>query len=472
MSSRMRTLTTLAAALLLAGCSMIPKYERPPAPVAGSFPYPSAQEGTPAAQLPWESFFTDARLRALIATALANNRDLRVSVLNIAQARAQYDIRNADRFPTVGINASGVRSPNAFGQEATVYTATVGISSWEIDFFGRIASLSQSALAQYLATEEGRKAAQMTLISTLANTWLSLAADEELLKLTRETLSTREETLRLTRLRFENGVTSEIDFRLAQSLTESSRAALAQTERQRANDINALALLVGQPVPPDYTTGVDTQSVTLPDVPAGVPSDVLVHRPDVLQAEEQLLSANANIGAARAAFFPRISLTAGAGTASTELSGLFKGGSFVYSVGPSLAQTIFDAGRNSANLASAEVARDIAIAQYERSIQQAFRDVADALAGRATYGEQVRALGAVVEAESVRYRLARLRYDSGVASYLDLLDAQRSLFTAQTALVQSRLQRLQNQVLLYRSLGGGWTEPVAASDAGTRSAAQ
>jgi outer membrane protein, multidrug efflux system len=463
MSARMRTLTTLAAALLLAGCSMIPKYERPAAPVAGSFPYPSATDGTPAAQLPWENFFTDARLRSLIATALANNRDLRVAVLNIAQARAQYDIRNADRLPTVGLNASATRAPNAFGNEATIYTANLAVSSWELDFFGRIASLSEAALAQYFATEEGRKAAQITLVSTVANTWLALAADEELLRLTRETLATREETLRLSKLRFENGVTSEIDFRLAQSLAESSRAALAQTERQRANDINALALLVGQPLPPDYTTGVDTLGVTLPDVPAGVPSEVLVRRPDVRQAEQQLLAANANIGAARAAFFPRISLTAGGGTASTELSGLFKGGSFVYTAGASLAQTIFDAGRNSANLASAEVSRDIAIAQYERSIQQAFRDVADALAGRATYGEQVRAVGAVVEAESARYRLARLRYDAGVASYLDLLDAQRSLFTAQTTLVQSRLQRLQNQVLLYRSLGGGWTEPPVAA---------
>ena len=459
MSARMRKLTTVAAAVLLAGCSFIPKYERPAAPVAETFPYPSARDGTPAAQLPWETFFADARLRGLITTALQNNRDLRVAVLNIAQARAQYDIRNADRYPTVGATASASRAPSVInGREATTYQATVGLSAWEIDFFGRIASLSEAALAQYLATEEGRKAAQITLVSSVANFWLNLAADEELLTLTRETLATREETLRLTRLRFENGVTSEIDFRLAQSLTESSRAALAQTERQRANDINALALLVGQPIPPQFTAGVNTLDVSFPDVPAGVPSDVLVRRPDVRQAEEQLVAANANIGAARAAFFPRITLTAGVGTASSELTGLFKGGSWGYTVVPSIAQTIFDAGRNRATLAATEVSRDIAVAQYERAIQQAFREVADALAGRATYSEQVRALGAVVDAESVRFRLARLRYESGVASYLDLLDAQRSLFTAQTTLVQSRLQRLQNQVALYRSLGGGWTE--------------
>ena len=461
MSSPMRKLSLLAAALVLAGCSFMPRYERPAAPVADSFPHPSAQEGTPAAQLPWQSFFADARLHSLISTALAHNRDLRVAVLSIAQARAQYDIRKADRLPTVGVGLSGSRAPNASGEQVSIWQASFGFTSWEIDFFGRIASLSETALAQYLATEEGRKAAQVTLVASVANLWLNLAADEELLKLTRDTLATREETARLTRLRFEQGITSEIDFRLAQSLTESSRAALAQLERQRANDLNALALLVGQPVAPDFLVGVTTLDVSLPDVPAGVPSDVLVRRPDVRQAEQQLIAANANIGAARAAFFPRITLTAGVGTASSELSGLFQGGSWGYTVAPSLLQPIFDAGRNRANLDSAEVSRDIAVALYERTIQQAFRDVADALAGRATYDEQLRALGAVVEAESVRFRLARLRYESGVASYLDLLDAQRALFTAQTTLVQSRLARLQNQVLLYRSLGGGWTEASA-----------
>lgn len=460
MSSR-KILTAVAAALL-AGCSMIPKYERPAAPVPGAFPYPSAHQGVAPAQLPWDRFFPDPHLRALIDTALANNRDLRIAVLNIQQARAQYDIRNADRYPTVGASAGVSRAPNSFGKEATVYTVGLGISSWEIDFFGRIASLSQAALAQYLATEEGRKAAQITLVASVANTWLSLAADEELLKITRETLATREESLRLTRLRFDNGAASEIDFRLAQSLAETARATLAQFQRQRATDLNALALLVGEGVAPSYEVGVTTEGVHLPDVPAGVPSEVLVQRPDVRQAEDQLVSANANIGAARAAFFPRISLTASGGSASTELSGLFKGGSFVYTVAPSLFQTVFDAGRNRANLASAQVARDIAVAQYERAIQQAFRDVSDALAGRATYTDQVDAQTRVVEAESVRYRLAKLRYDNGVASYLDLLDAQRSLFTAQQALVQARLARLQNQVSLYRSLGGGWTETAPA----------
>jgi NodT family efflux transporter outer membrane factor (OMF) lipoprotein len=463
MSSPMRKLSVVAAAALLAGCSFIPKYERPEAPVPSSFPYESAREGTAAAETPWDQFFGDPKLRSLVATALRNNRDLRVAVLNIAQARAQFDIRRADRVPTVGVSVNGTRAPDVRGDTANLYTAGLAVSSWEIDFFGRIASLSEAALAQYLATEEGRKAAQISLVATVANIWLALAADEELLAITQQTLTTREETLRLTRLRLENGVSSEIDFRVAQSLYETARVTQSQVQRQRALDLNTLALLIGEGVPPGYEVGVTTEGVNLPDVPAGLPSDVLVRRPDVRQAEQQLLAANANIGAARANFFPRITLTAGVGTASTQLSGLFSGGSWGYTVAPSLLMPIFDGGRNRAGLASAEVSRDIAVAQYERAIQQAFRDVADALAGRSTFGDQVAAQARVVEAESVRVRLARLRFDSGVASYLDLLDAQRSLFTAQQGLVQTRLARLQNQVQLYRALGGGWTEPATGS---------
>ncbi|HSV80883.1 MAG TPA: efflux transporter outer membrane subunit [Ramlibacter sp.] len=462
MSSSLSRPIAVAAAVLLAGCSLMPTYERPAAPVPAAFPYPAAEEGVAARELPWQQFFADERLRALVTTALANNRDLRVAILNIEQARAQYDIRRADRTPTLGVTASGSRAPNASGSTATSYTVAFGFSAWEIDFFGRIASLGEAALAQYLATEEGRRAAQMTLVASVAGTWLNLTADEELLALTQQTLATREESLRLTRLRFEGGASSEIDFRQAESLTETARATLAQLQRQRATDLNALGLLLGAPVPADFRVGVTTETVRLPDLPAGVPSEVLVQRPDVRQAEQALVAANANIGAARAAFFPKISLTAGVGTASGDLSGLFKGGSWGFTAAPALLQPIFDAGRNRANLASAQAGRDIAVAQYERAIQAAFREVADALAGRATLGEQVDAQARVAEAEAARFRLARLRYEGGVASYLDLLDAQRSLFTAQQALVQARLARLQNQVQLYRSLGGGWSEPAAA----------
>jgi NodT family efflux transporter outer membrane factor (OMF) lipoprotein len=454
-------LTVLAAAMIAAGCSMMPAYERPVAPVPGAFPSAGAQAGPAAADVEWQRFFADERLRGLIATALRNNRDLRVAILNIEQARAQYDIRSADRLPTVGATVAGSRVPTAGGNSQTSYTAGLAVTAWEIDLFGRVASLSEAALAQYFATEEGRKAAQITLVSAVANAWLSLAADEELLAVTRQTLATREESLRLTRLRFDAGASSELDVRLAQSLTETARVALAQTQRQRLLDLNALALLIGQPVPDAVVAGVDTSTVALPEVPAGTPSDVLTRRPDVRQAEQQLIAANANIGAARAAFFPRISLTAGIGTASGELSGLFQGGSWGFTAAPQLLQPIFDAGRNRAGLASAVAVRDIAVAQYERSVQAAFREVSDALAGRATLADQLVAQRNVVQAEAARLRLAQMRFDAGVASFLDLLDAQRSLFTAQQAVVQTRLAQLQNQVLLYRALGGGWQDAAA-----------
>ncbi|HSH88637.1 MAG TPA: efflux transporter outer membrane subunit [Ramlibacter sp.] len=452
----MKRPSLLVLAAIVAGCSQMPVYERPPAPVAATFPYTAVAPGTAAADVQWQEFFADARLRQLIATALANNRDLRVAILNIEQARAQYDIRRADRYPTVGAAATASRAPDTTGGTSTTYSVGLGITAWEIDFFGRIASLSEAALAQYLGTEEGRKAAQVTLVTTVANTWLSLVADEEFLELTRQTLATREESLRLTRLRFENGAASELDFRQAQSLYESARVALAQQQRQRALDLNTLTLLVGQAVPTDLQVAATMSAVSLPDLPAGTPSEVLTRRPDVRQAEQQLIAANANIGAARAAFFPRISLTAAVGTASGQLSGLFKGGSWAFTAAPQALLPIFDAGRNDANLRSANVSRDIAVAQYEKAIQSAFREVADTLAGRATLNDQLQAQRNVVEAETVRYRLSKLRYDNGVSSYLDLLDAQRSLFAAQQALIQVKLQQLQNQVLLYRALGGGW----------------
>ena len=451
-------LGALAASLLMAGCSMVPTYERPPAPIGADWPTPSAGAGAAAADLPWQRFFADPGLRALIETALDNNRDLRVAVLTIEQARALYDIRNADRLPTIGAAVSGSRVPVA-GNTVTSYQVGLALTSWEIDFFGRIASLSEAALAQYLASEEGRKAAQISLVAAVANTWLALIADDELLAITEQTLASRQESLRLSRLRFDAGVTSELDFRLAQSLAETARATLALIQRQRALDRNALSLLLGQPLPSGFGVSSGTESIALPEVPAGTPSDVLVQRPDVRQAEQQLVAANANIGAARAAFFPRISLTAGVGTASTELSGLFASGNWALSVAPQLLQPIFDAGRNRANLRSATVSREVALAQYERAIQAAFREVADSLAARATLADQLQAQRNVSEAEAARLRLAQLRYDAGVASYLDLLDAQRSLFTARQALVQTRLAQLQNRVQLYKALGGGWTGP-------------
>ncbi|MBN9410489.1 MAG: efflux transporter outer membrane subunit [Burkholderiales bacterium] len=465
-----RWLLAPLAAAALSGCSMIPQYERPAAPVPAVYagvgvPPASGPAGT-AADIAWQDFFTDARLRQLIDVALQNNRDLRVSVLNIEQARAQFQIRRADLFPTVGVQGTAQRAPNAVNGDLTnSFSVGLAVSSWEIDFFGRVAALKEQALAQYLATAEARRAAQTSLVASVAAGWLNLLADEELLELTRQTLATRDESLRLTRLRFDNGASSELDFRQAESLAEAARATLAQLQRQRAQDENALVLLLGQSLPPGILqpSARLTPLTDLPAVPAGLPSDLLITRPDIRQAEQQLIAANANIGAARAAFFPRISLTATAGTASRELSGLFESGSWGFTLAPSLLLPIFDAGRNQAGLESARAGQQIAIAQYEKSIQSAFREVSDALAGRATLGEQLRATRAQAEAESQRFRLSDLRYRNGIASFLDTLDAQRSLFATQQALVQTRLAQLQNQVQLYRALGGGWSAADTAA---------
>lgn len=461
---RPRQTGVLLLALALGGCSaMAPTLERPAPPVAASFPGVATAAPDPAAasSVEWQKFFADARLKKLIALALENNRDLRLALLNIAQARAQFDLRRADQWPTVNAGVSGSRLPTAAGGISSSYSAGVLITAYEVDLFGRVRSLADAALAQYLATEEARKAVQISLLAAVANGYFALQGDEELLRVTKQTLLTREDSYRLIKLRFDNGASSQIDLRQAQSLLESARVTLAQATRQRALDENALVLLVGQSLPSELPPGLPiTAAASMPELPIGLPSEVLVRRPDVRQAEQQLIAANASIGAARAAFFPRITLTGSLGAASSELSALFSNG-LAWSFAPQLLQPIFDAGRNQANLKLSEVNRDIAVAQYERAIQSAFREVADALAGRATLGQQLRAQQAQLLAEQDRYRLAELRYRNGAASYLDVLDAQRSLFTAQQAQVQTQTQYLQNQVTLYRVLGGGWSDAGA-----------
>ena len=471
-TTRLPKLLALTAAVLLAGCSMIPTYERPGAPIATSFPAyggsgsaAQAEGALPAASIAWQDFFSDAKLKRLIDLALVNNRDLRVAVLNIEQARAQYRIRRADQLPTVSGALTGSRAPNANGGTTSLYNVGLTVTAYELDFFGRVSSLKEAALGQYLATEEGRKTAQISLVSAVANTYLSILADEELLDITRQTLSTRQESIKLSKLRFDNGVTSELDYRQAESLLETARVAYAQQQRQRALDENALTLLVGQPLAGELPTAASqsaplSQAQLMADVPAGLPSELLTHRPDIRQAEQLLLASNANIGAARAAFFPKIALTVAAGSASGHLSDLLQSGSWGWTLAPQLLLPIFDAGRNNANLDSSKAGRDIAVAQYEKSIQTAFREVADALATRSTLVDQLRSQQAQANAEAVRFKLSDLRYKNGIASYLDLLDAQRSLFTAQQAVVQTRLAQLQSQVTLYKTLGGGWTEPA------------
>lgn len=458
------TLSLIASAVLvalLAACAG-PEPKKPTAAEAAqaalpaaAFPQPGGNGGTDATALPWAQAFKGTRLQQLIPLALANNRDLRVAAANIDSARATAAARDADLWPTVNVGISGSRTPTANGGITSVYQAGLQVSAYELDLFGRLRSLDAAAAAQLLAAESNQQAVRIALVASVATAEIALQADEALLKITRDTLASREQSLSLTRQRFDGGITNEIDLRAAESALQAARVALAQTQRQRALDENALVLLLGSALPADLPapTGLLVDFEPLAELPAGMPSEVLTRRPDLRQAEAQLVAADANIDAARAAFFPRITLTGSFGTVSSQLSNLFKNSA--WSFAPSLVQPLFDAGRNRANLAQARAQRDIATAQYEKAVQSAFRDVADALAGRATLGEQRSAQSAQVDAESRRLELSEQRYKAGIASSLDVLDAQRSLFTAQQALVQVQSLRAQNLVAVYRVLGGG-----------------
>ena len=462
-------LAAVSALVALGGCgSPMPVYQRPAAPLPGAFADDSAAAGQRAAHdIDWQQYFVDPRLKRLIEIALANNRDLRVAVLNIEQARAQFQLRRSDELPTLAAGASATRQPGNNGSLTSSYAVGLSVTGYELDLFGRVRSLSDAALASYFGTEEARKAVQISLVAAVANAHLALLADDELLAVTRQALATREKSLSLTTLKFDNGAVSALDQRQSESLLEGARATLAQLLRQRAQDQNALLLLLGQPLTQAVAAELPPAlplvgQALLAELPAGVPSEVLARRPDVRQAEQNLIAANANIGAARAAFFPKILLTGSAGIASNDLEKLFKGGSLAWSFAPTISLPIFDAGRTRANLDVAQVGRDIAVAQYEKAVQSAFREVADALAGRATLGEQQRAQQAQAAAELQRFKLADLRYRNGASSYLDVLDAQRSLFSAQQAAVQVQAAQAQNLVNLYKVLGGGWTEPATA----------
>lgn len=451
-----RTTLTLLAAATLSACSLIPTYERPAAPVPAVFPEAgTALATTPAAAaLPWREFLADARLRTLVDTALAGNRDLRVALLQVEQARALLGVQRADQWPTVNVGANGSRSSSGDGINS-VYSAGLAVSAYELDLFGRVRSLSEAAAARLLASDEGRRAAQTALIASVAQADLALRADDALIELTTRTLAAREQALALVRTKFDAGASAEPELRSAESLRAAAQASLAALQRQRLQDRNALALLIGQPVPDALPAAASIDTLELAALPAGLPAEVLLQRPDIRQAEQQLIAANAQIGAARAAFFPRITLTGSVGTASTELSGLFSNGA--WSFAPQLVLPILDAGRNQANLDGARVGREIAVTQYERAIQVAFREVSDALAARATLGEQLAAQRAQADAEARRLQLAELLFQGGAASQLERLDAERSLLAARQAVVQLQLARLQNAVQLYRVLGGGPT---------------
>ena len=460
----------LLAALLQGGClNLEPDYARPTAPVPQSWPqgdaYPTpVQASGPAlADIGWNSFFVDPKLQRLIALGLANNRDLRVAVLNIEKSRATYDVQRADQLPTLQADANAnlqriTRRNSVTGAAYTQkdYSVNAGVSSYELDLFGRVQSLKDQALEQFFATEEARRSTQISLVAEIATDYLNLATDQERLKLAQDTLLSQQQSLTLTQRQFEVGTASALDVAQAKTSVETAAVDVAQFTASVAQDQNALALVLGASVPADTLPGAAIDIVTtVQDLPAGIPSDVLQRRPDVMEAEFQLKAANANIGAARAAFFPKITLTANAGSTADALKTLFKAGTGTWSFAPDIVWPIFDWGANEANLKSAKVDKEISVADYEKAIQTAFREVADALADRGTLEAQVSAQQALVDSTADSYRLSDARYRRGIENYLNVLDSQRSLYSAQQDLITLRLSRVTNLVTLYKVLGGG-----------------
>jgi multidrug efflux system outer membrane protein len=480
LSAVVSTLVTISA---LTSCTLEPRYQRPDLPVPNQWPLPENSAPMPAAdaakadggetppwQIGWREFFADPQLQQLISQALANNRDLRVAVLNVELARAQYHVQRANLLPQVDANGSYTREklPPAltFGEQLPtgstiekVYQVGVGVTSWEIDLFGRVQSQSHAALQQYLGQEQARRSAQLSLIAQVASAYLTLAADQALDQLALETVKSQEASYDLTKKRHQSGAVSGLDLAQAQTTVEQARADAARFEGNVAQDVDALALLIGGAVQPSALPQDLHASVTgLEPLPPGLPSSVLLRRPDILQAEHQLRAANADIGAARAAFFPSIDLTGSIGSASETLSGLFKGGAYTWQLVPQTTVPIFHGGALLGNLSAARTQQQIAVAEYEKAIQSGFRDVADALALTASLDRQHRAQQALVDATSQAYELSQQRYRTGADSYLTLLDAQQRYYAAQQGLISTRLAEQSNRVTLYKALGGGWQE--------------
>ena len=500
---RSKTTLALLAATMLAGCNLAPKYVRPVGAVPATLPqdgiYPAAASDAPdVTKIGWQSFFTDDRLRRTIALGLENNRDLRIAAANVLQARAQYRIQRADLVPSTNLSGSGTYTNNIQGAAGALggaagggtgagtgtgtgtgagtggtgtglgtgvgsssrnlefYSVNAGFSAFELDLFGRVRNLSRAALEQYFATEEAQRATRISLIAEIATAWLTYASDQDQLRISQESLKSFAQSLELTRAQFRIGVASELEARQAETTYQGARNDIAVLKTRVAQDKNALDLLVGTPVQTDLLPqGLADGGAALPLLPSGLSSDILLRRPDVLQAEHQLIAQNANIGAARAAMFPRISLTATLGTISTALSGLFAGGSFTYTGAPSVSLPLFDGGRLRGNLDVARAQQQAAVSTYEKTVQTAFREVADALAQRGTIDEQIAAQTARVEAANVALKISDARYRTGVESFLTTLDSQRTAYSAQQLLVTTRLNRESNMVELYRSLGGG-----------------
>jgi outer membrane protein, multidrug efflux system len=484
---------------ILGGCSLIPDYERPASPVATRFPQGPAYQATTADdagtvnadELGWRNFFSDPALQRLIEIALGNNRDLRIAVLNIQSAQAQYRVQHADLFPQINLtgaaqfeqipgntalafsgapgtglgsggNASSVVSTGPQSVYFRDFSAGIGFTNYELDLFGRMRSLSDEAFERYLSATETRRSAQISLIAEVVGAWYTVLADRDLLHLTEETLKSETASYDLASLQLSGGTATALNTRQAETAVDMARANLIQYTRQEAQDENALALLLGHPIPTDLPAGkwLEAQEL-IADLPAGLPSDLLERRPDIMAAEHDLLAANADIGAARAAFFPSITLTASDGVESNRLSSLFTGGATTWSFMPQLNLPIFTAGQNEANLDLSKVEKNIQVAQYEKTIQMAFREVSDALAARGTYGNQIKVQLDLVAAAADSLKLSQMRFTAGLDSYLPVLDAERTLYSAQQTLLGLKQAQLTQQATLYKALGGGWVEHTA-----------
>jgi multidrug efflux system outer membrane protein len=450
--------------VVIAGCSLQPVYEQPAPPVAPSYPsgpaYKDLPGGTAAVDIGWRDFLTDTRLQRLVEIALANNRDLRVAALNIERFQAQYRIQRASLLPQVdaGVTSAAQRGISTQSTATHVYSADIS-ASWTLDFFGRLRSLNDVALQQYFATAQAGKATSLLLVAQVADQYLAMLAADELLAVTSRTLQAAQSSYELALAQFQAGTGTELSVRQAQTVVEQARANYAAQLRSRAQAENALVLLIGGPFPADLPPGIPFNSQQLlADIPSDLPSDLLARRPDIVEAEANLRAAYANIGAARAAFFPTISLTGSFGRESSQLNQLFTPQSKAWSFVPSITVPIFTGGALSASLDVAKIEKDAAVAQYEKAIQSAFREVADGLAARGTYDEQIAALERYAEAQRVSLDLSELRFRTGVDSYLNVLTAQTNLYNAEQILVSARLARLTNLVDLYQFLGGGWLE--------------
>ncbi|MDB6025909.1 MAG: cation/multidrug efflux system, outer rane channel TolC [Verrucomicrobiales bacterium] len=464
------TLFILGVGALVAGCTLTPKYDRPPAPVSDAWPNGVKQSGTTnaAADIEWRNFFDDPQLQQLIELALKNNRDLRIAALRVEQTRAQYRIQNAALYPGVQGDASvthqkfsGATSTFNGGAVQTTYNIEVG-AAYEVDLFGRVRSLKQEALEKYFSTDEARKSVQIALVSQVASEYLTQVRLREARTVARETLKTVQASYDLIKRSFEAGAASELELRTAEGQVQTVRVNAASFLQLLAESENRLVVLVGQSLPKDLPPGQALRDQhLLTDLPVGIPSEVLQRRPDILAAEHTLKAANANIGAAKAAFFPRIVLTGSAGTASAKLTDLFSGPSLIWSFAPQISVPIFDVGGTRARAAVSKINKEIEIANYEKAIQTAFREVADGLAVRSILDEKLKAQELLLNAFQKRFDLTNARYRQGVDSYVDVLLAQQDLYAAQQNLLQFQAARLLNAVTLYRSLGGGWKLPAS-----------